>query len=355
MNFILSKPSDLKHWCDYFAKASAIAIDTAFCRINTYWPKLALIQLSDGQETVLIDPLPKGTDLLPVRDLLTNPHPVKIFHSCRQDLELLLKIFGELPTNIFDTQLAYTFLHPVEEVSLARMLEEQIGVILNKSKQNTDWMRRPLSASQLLYAANDVFHLPTARALLSEKLKSLGRYEWFMEEQATQFVPQTFAPTTNYWIRLAKRGNHKSRQLHILKSLCDWRESVGQKLNYNRKRVLPDEIILQISEKGDLSTLVEVSVPSAYQTDFTALLEQIFNVPEEKWPPRLKRKPMTFQEQEHLERLRVLLERVATELHISSKLIATTDDLKSYVRGNLDSPFLKGWRLEVFGHTAKNL
>ncbi|MBW8310193.1 MAG: ribonuclease D [Candidatus Paracaedibacteraceae bacterium] len=355
MNFILSKSSDLKHWCDYFARASAIAVDTEFCRINTYWPKLALIQLSDGQETVLIDPLAKGTDLLPVRDLLANPHPVKIFHSCRQDLELLLKIFRELPINLFDTQLAYTFLHPVEEVSLARMLEAQIGVTLNKSKQNTDWMRRPLSPSQLIYAANDVFYLPAIKNLLSEKLKSLGRYEWFMEEQATQFVPQTFAPTTNYWMRLAKRRNHKSRQLHILKSLCDWREIVAQELNYNRKRVLSDEVILQLCEKVNLQEHVNVTVPAGYQTVFSALLEQILAVPEEKWPPRLKRKPMTTQEQEHLERLRVLLEKVATELHISPKLIATTEELKSYVRGHSDSPFLKGWRLKVFGHAAKNL
>ncbi|AIK95861.1 ribonuclease D [Candidatus Odyssella acanthamoebae] len=355
MNFILSKPSDLKHWCDYFTKVSAVAVDTEFCRVNTYWPKLALIQLSDGCETVLVDPLAKGIDLSPIRDLLANPCTVKIFHSCRQDLELLLKVFGELPTNIFDTQLAYTFLHPLEEVSLARMLEEQMGVVLNKSKQNTNWMRRPLSPSQLVYAANDVFHLPETKDLLSNKLKSLGRYNWFMEEQAAQFVLRTFAPTTSYWIRLAKRGNHKSRQLHILKSLCDWREIIAQELNYNRKRVLPDEVILQISEKGDLLEKPDVNIPAAYQAAFATLWEQISATPEDKWPPRLKRKPMTLQEQEHLERLRILLEKVATELHISPKLIATTDDLKSYVRGNQDSPFLKGWRLEVFGQAVKNL
>lgn len=355
MTYKLIEASNISGFCRYFAKSSTIAVDTEFSRINSYWPKLALIQISDGQETVLIDPLEQGMDLTPLQELLTRTDSVKVFHSCRQDLEVLFRLFGELPNHIFDTQLAYTFLYPVDEVSLAKMLEEQLGIVLNKAKQNANWMRRPLPASQLTYAANDVAHLPEIKEILLEKLKSLGRYDWFKEDQVTEFAPHMLAPTTGYWLRLAKRGNHKSQQLYILKSLCDWREMVAQELNYNRKRVLSDETILKIAEHKDLNVVQELEIPSVCRDSFALLWDQVMSAPEDQWPRRLKRKPMTLQEQTYLERLRALLDTVATDLNVSQKLIATTDDLKSHIHKTREVAFLKGWRYEVFGRFANNI
>ena len=97
MTFQLIKSSQIKYWCDKLSCQQNIAIDTEFSRVTTYWPKLALVQLSDGVDTILIDPLDKDIDLSPLDDLLANPDTVKIFHSCRQDLEILYKTFGRLP------------------------------------------------------------------------------------------------------------------------------------------------------------------------------------------------------------------------------------------------------------------
>ncbi|WP_010297745.1 ribonuclease D [Candidatus Odyssella thessalonicensis] len=355
MNFKLLNPDEIRQYCDYFSQSGTLAIDTEFCRTNSYWPKLALIQLSDGQETVLIDPLEEGVNLEPVRNLLAQKDIVKIFHSCRQDLEILLKVFGEIPENIFDTQLAYNFLYPTEEISLARMLEEQLKVNLNKSKQNTNWIRRPLSVAQLTYAANDVIYLPEMHQKLLTSLESCGRYEWLREEQLNNFAAHKLAPTTDYWLRLAKRGNHRSRQLYILKKICDWREKVAQELNYNRKRVCADETILKIVETKSLDPSIMQEIPLTHRNNFDGLWEEIIAATEEEWPARLKRKPLNIKEQELLEQLRTLLDNVASNLNVSPKLIATTEELKSYVRGNGEVPLLKGWRYEVFGRLAENL
>ncbi|MBX3487363.1 MAG: ribonuclease D [Candidatus Paracaedibacteraceae bacterium] len=348
MTFQLIKSSEIKYWCDKFSTRSDVAVDTEFSRVTTYWPRLALIQLSDGVDTVLIDPLEKGRDLSPVDDLLANPDVVKIFHSCRQDLEVLNKVFGRLPVNLFDTQLAYMFLHLADEISLARLLEEYADITLNKSKQNANWMRRPLPRSQLEYAAKDVCYLPNVKDKLESELLAKHRLSWLYEEQHHLYVPETFDPTRDYWQRLAKRGNHKPQQLHYLKGLCDWREKMAIKLDYNRRRVLSDEVILKIAETGEL--LLETDDLSEDSVRLLASAwDDLQQVPESNWPKRLSRKPMTLKQQEKLELMKLKLVEIANDLGVSEKLIASTSDLKAFVRGEVDIPFLKGWRAQILG------
>ncbi|MBX3456902.1 MAG: ribonuclease D [Candidatus Paracaedibacteraceae bacterium] len=351
MTFQLIKSSEIKYWCDKFSAQTDIAIDTEFSRVTTYWPKLALIQLSDGIDTVLIDPLEKGRDLSPLDDLLANPDVVKIFHSCRQDLEVLNKVFGRLPVNLFDTQLAYTFLHPADEISLARLLEEYAGVILNKSKQNSNWMRRPLPRSQLEYAAKDVFYLTGVKQKLESELIARNRLSWFYEEQHHLYIPETFEPVDDYWQRLAKRGNHKPQQLHYLKGLCDWREKMAIKLDYNRRRVLSDDVILKIAETSELF-VEDNEVVDDVLASLVSTWSDLQQVPEVNWPKRLKHRAMTIKQQEKLETIRLKLSEVANNLGVSEKLLASTADLKAFVRGEPDIPFLKGWRSQVLSQSG---
>lgn len=348
MNFQLIKSSEIKYWCDKFSDQPDVAVDTEFSRVTTYWPRLALVQLSDGVDTILIDPLEKGRDLSPLDDLLANPDVTKIFHSCRQDLEVLNKIFGRLPVNLFDTQLAYSFLHPGDEVSLARLLEEYADVILNKSKQNANWMRRPLPKSQLEYAAKDVCYLPAVKHKLERELLDKSRLSWLYEEQHQVYVPETFEPVNDYWQRLAKRGNHRPQQLHYLKGLCDWRERKAIELDYNRRRVISDDLVLKIAESGELM-LESEDLSDELLSSLVSVWTDLQEVPESSWPKRLKGRPMSVKQQETLEELKLKLTQISADLGISDKMIASIPELKDYVRGSTDVLFLKGWRAQVFG------
>ena len=78
LNSALSKLSD----------AEFVAIDTEFMRENTYYPKLCLIQISGETEAIAVDAISPNINLEPVFQLLNNPRIIKVFHACRQDMEI---------------------------------------------------------------------------------------------------------------------------------------------------------------------------------------------------------------------------------------------------------------------------
>jgi len=240
---IIKTQHDLDAVCAHLAKGEAIAIDTEFTRTQTYWPILSLVQVSDGKNGYILDFYGQTLNSAPLIELLSNPTIVKIVHSCRQDFEIFLKDFGVLPVNIFDTQVAALLLYPNEEMGLSKLLHELFGFELNKTQQNTDWLRRPLSQKQLEYALSDVDHLHDLRRVLTQKLEEKGRLGWLYEDQQFLLNPQTYAGDRDTIWKKVKSTKVNIRSLPplsflLLHRLSQWREQRAQDLNYNRGRVL---------------------------------------------------------------------------------------------------------------------
>ena len=124
--------------------AQAYALDTEFHRERTYFPRLALVQLQWGRTNVLIDPL--AVDPRGLADLLRGPG-LAILHASQQDLEVLRYAVGDVPSRLFDTQLAAGFVG-YSTPSLAALVQSQLKVTLSKGDRMTDWLRRPLTSSQ---------------------------------------------------------------------------------------------------------------------------------------------------------------------------------------------------------------
>src|SRR5688572_10357318 len=103
---LITQTGDLQDLCRAFAEQPFVAVDTEFMRETTYWPKLCLIQAASPVDEAVIDPLAEGLDLSPFLDLLRNQNVLKVFHAARQDLEIFLKLAGQLPAPLFDTQIA---------------------------------------------------------------------------------------------------------------------------------------------------------------------------------------------------------------------------------------------------------
>ena len=95
--------------CTQFSDSSWLAVDTEFERVSTYYPELCLVQISNGQQTIIVDPLVIN-NLEPLYGLLYQQSITKVFHSAHQDLEIFFHIKGSVPTPLFDTQLAATIL-----------------------------------------------------------------------------------------------------------------------------------------------------------------------------------------------------------------------------------------------------
>ena len=156
---LITGSAELESLCRKFSGRDFVGVDTEFLRRSTYRAKLCLVQLASGNDAAAIDVLAPGIDLAPLYELMLNRRVTKVFHSASQDLELFHLIIGEVPQPVFDTQIAAMVCGYGEQPSYAAMVEEVEGVELAKSAQKSDWSRRPLTASQIDYAVQDVAHL----------------------------------------------------------------------------------------------------------------------------------------------------------------------------------------------------
>ena len=129
-------------------------------------PDLALIQIAWADRVALVDPL--AVDPAPLAAVFDGPGKA-VAHAAGQDLDVLLAACGALPVHVFDTQIVAGFLG-MSSPSLARLVDQILGVTLPKADRLSDWLERPIPESQVDYAINDVAHLLELRRVLSERL-----------------------------------------------------------------------------------------------------------------------------------------------------------------------------------------
>ena len=155
---LIQNNEELAQVCQLARQQSAVALDTEFMRVSTYYPKLGLIQLYDGDRVSLIDPL-SITDFSPFVELLRDQQVTKILHACNEDLLVFLQEFDALPQPMMDTQIMARFLGFANSAGLAKLVLHYLGIEMDKGATRTNWLKRPLSPVQLQYAAGDVWYL----------------------------------------------------------------------------------------------------------------------------------------------------------------------------------------------------
>ena len=155
---LIQNNEELAQVCQLARQQSAVALDTEFMRVSTYYPKLGLIQLYDGERVSLIDPL-SITDFSPFVELLRDQQVTKILHACNEDLLVFLQEFDALPQPMIDTQIMARFLGFANSAGLAKLVLHYLGIEMDKGATRTNWLKRPLSPVQLQYAAGDVWYL----------------------------------------------------------------------------------------------------------------------------------------------------------------------------------------------------
>ncbi len=144
--------------CQAWRQQPFVALDTEFMRVDTFYPIAGLLQASTGEGAWLIDPLCID-DWTPLAALLDDRGVTKVLHACSEDLEVLLRLTGSLPAPLFDTQLAAAYLNLGFSMGYSRLVQAVLGLELPKGETRSDWLQRPLSETQVSYAAEDVQHL----------------------------------------------------------------------------------------------------------------------------------------------------------------------------------------------------
>ena len=148
MNNWIDSNSGLQQMCQQLSHVGKLAVDTEFIRTDTFFPKIALIQISDGEQCWLIDVLAID-DFAPLKALLESSHNQLIFHACAEDLEVLEYALDIKPSKIFDTQIAAGIANIGYCMGYARLVDSMFQVTLDKQETRSDWLARPLTPRQL--------------------------------------------------------------------------------------------------------------------------------------------------------------------------------------------------------------
>ena len=359
IHWILDDAGLAEH-CAAWQALPFVALDTEFMRVDTFYPIAGLLQVSDGAIAYLIDPLRIG-DWRPFAALLEAPNVVKVLHSCSEDLEVLLRLTGSLPTPLFDTQLAAGYLNLGFSMGYSRLVQALLDIELPKGETRSDWLQRPLSELQVRYAAEDVLHLVEVYRALMARLAP-QKVEWVLEDGAELVanLSREVAPE-DAW-REAKLAWKLSRQQQaVLRALCAWREREARARNQPRNRVLREHSLwpLARSQPDNLVALarIEDMHPKTVRQDGETLLRLIREaaaLPPEQWPEALP-EPLPIEASALLKKLRAVGQREGERLGIAPELMLRKKTLEALLKSGFPKgPYqlpdsLRGWRRELMG------
>jgi ribonuclease D len=243
----IAKPDDLQQLAEELAHWKRIAVDTESNSLHAFQEQLCLIQFSTPRSDYLVDPLGLE-DIDPLRPVFDNPGIELVFHAAEYDLICLKRDFGIAITNLFDTMQAARILG-YDRVGLDSILEEKLGIKLDKKYQKADWGERPLSREMLNYARLDTHHLLALRDSLQTELLARGRWELAQEE----FVRLAHGNGNGKveipaWQRVKGAQKFTDRQLTILQQLCTWREKQAKQMDRPPFKVIDDKRLIAITQ-----------------------------------------------------------------------------------------------------------
>jgi ribonuclease D len=294
-NFITTNQA-LTDFCQQASQAEAIAVDTEFVRTRTLYPQLGLIQIYDGKQLVLVDPLAID-DFSSLTELLTNPNVVKVLHSCSEDLETFWHAFKIMPSPIFDSQFAASITGMGPALGYAKLVEIMLEVTVDKGESRTDWLARPLRIEQCDYAAKDVLYLFQLYPELKARVEEQKKLPWVYAEIANLSAKKrTPIPLDSVYLTIKNNWKLSSKALLVLKKLAAWRTSTARQRDMALNFVVREEnlvsiAMLQPSSKNELRSIQGVN-PHEVRIHGDALLSIVADcqsVSEEAYPPKVKR------------------------------------------------------------------
>jgi ribonuclease D len=333
------------------------ALDTEFVWERTYAPGLCLIQLATAGRLSVVDPL-EGAPVEPVAAMVGDPAVTKVMHAASGDLAAFMLHHDVRPAAILDTQLAAGFAGHGGSLSLERMLDATVGVRLHHDEGFTDWQKRPLTETQVQYAADDVRHLLAAADALADRLRRLGRQAWLDEELDERFGPGAaiVQDPAVAWRRVSGRGKLRGEHLAALAAAADWREREARRRDMPAAWLIKDATLVEVARRRPQTADEAVNV-RGMQLRRGAQLDGLLRAIASAGPPPPSEGELST---DLRRRVRIVLPLASSVLHascveagIASELVATRSDLEGLIadvaRGRDDHPLLRGWRRELAG------
>lgn len=332
-----------------------LTVDTEFLRVDTYRPKLCLVQVGDGENGYVIDAIAIH-DLAPLFARLADTATLKIFHAAGQDLEIFSQLAGSCPAPLFDTQLAASLLGLGDQLGYAALVEKRLGVVLDKSLSRTDWSRRPLSTAELAYAAADVTCLAALYPPLAAELETRGRTAWLQEDAARACnIEQYTVQPEQAWQRLKGLARLDAKAQRIAARIAAWRETEAVAKNRPRGWIVEDEAVYRIAERRPATrealALLNVLPPKTLERHAQALLAAVALAEGDPATALAADERLGAEQKARLNRLREVVQAAAASHGVPAGLLAPRAELDALMQNGASASVrvLTGWRRAIVG------
>ncbi len=337
-----------------------LAIDTEANSLFAYQEQVCLIQISTETKDYIIDPLPIE-DLTSLGRICKDPAVEKVFHASEYDILIMRDDFDFEFNNLFDTMLAAQILGR-EKLGLDTLLQEIVGIKVNKKYQRANWGKRPLSNDMLQYAQMDTHYLIKIRQTLAAELEEKGFNSIAAEDfkLACQVHRQSKEENIASCWRINGARKLPPQKAAVLAKLCEYRDDVAQKRNLPVFKILSAKTLLLLAEESPTSEnqLRRLNIPGGKallrhaEGLVVAIQDGLASKP--KLPPRKERLDDSYLAREKA--LRNWRKIKARKMKVNSAVVLPREIMYSLISQNPKTrtelvSLLKDvpWRLDKFG------
>jgi ribonuclease D len=364
---IITTETALSAFCQRAAGSPYIAFDTEFVSENRYRPILCLVQVATADEIAIIDTI-AISDIQPFWELLVNGQHVSITHAAREEFLFCYRAVGRRPKNLFDIQLAAGMIGYEYPAAYGNLAGRVLGLSVDKGETRTDWQKRPLSNAQLNYAMQDVVHLKPIYDVIHARLGELNRLEWLREETSSWLQDLERAETEPQWQRVNGIAGLSPRALAIVRELWLARDEEAQRKNRAPRRVLPDDLIVELARRGtaDPKSLRAIRgfdsrVSQAITERLSKAIARANELPDSQLPTKAVRAKSI-----HLgllgQFLTTALKIICDRENIAAGIVGTAQDIRDLAAWHMKMvpanprPLLAtGWRAHIIGQIIEDI
>lgn len=275
---------------DEIDDVDVVALDTEFIKRNTYYPILALVQVNTGKGIYLVD-APR-LDLTEFWQALCEV-PSMVWYACGEDLGIFYLLANNPPlTNVFDVQIGVAYLTGKPQVGYSQAVNEILGVALDKGESQSNWLARPLTPEQELYAINDVRYLLILHQAVVQALNARQILDYANEDSMLYakelYNAQHLDDDKLYLDHITP--TYTRQQLAVLQALTMWRESLARAVNEPRSFIIGKQPLREITESlptnmKDLArTTLNRSVLRRYGSEIIRVIKEAKDLPQTQMP-----------------------------------------------------------------------
>ena len=355
----IKEQSQLTPVIEALKSCGRVALDTEFIKRDTYYPRLALVQINVGEHIYLLD-----APQLQLQDVWQAliAVDVAIWHACGEDLGIFYLLSDCPPlTNIFDTQIALSYLTGQLQMGYQQALDDQLDMHIDKEQSQSDWLRRPLSDEQEQYAIDDVRFLPALYLSLEYELKKQGLYEYVWADcqlYAQELYDSQQVADEDMYLTMADY-RYDTQQMAILQAVASWREQLARATNQPRTFVIKKQAVREIITEKPKSmrelahkTTMHRSMLRLYGEELLKEIKQAEQLAPAERPPRLpapyrsKNKALSKAVQ-HATQIQAEKTGIPANVLMRKKWLHQLYEVIAYEKDLADLPEgLQGWRHE---------